>query len=88
MPLTSWHANCFFSGVTDPLNLPMGVCLACFNEQERFSFPFVVYCSHKRVLALVHGKREHATFECAPDQLRLIVNRLRKSHPQLDATQV
>jgi hypothetical protein len=71
--------------MNDSLDLPMGVCLACFNEQERFSFPFVVYCPHKRTLALVHGKREHATFECAPNQLQLIVSRLRKNHPQLDA---
>jgi len=59
--------------------------MACFNEQERFFFPFVVYCPHQRTLALVHDKQEHATFECAPDQLKLIVNRLKKNHPQLEA---
>jgi hypothetical protein len=63
----------------------MGICMACFNEQERFYFPFVVYCPHQRTLALVHGNHEHATFECAPDQLKLIVNRLKKNHPQLEA---
>lgn len=62
---------------------PTGVCLGCFNAQQRLSFPFLVYCRHRRVLAIVHGPSEHASFECSPEQLKEITRRLRNSNPGL-----
>ena len=70
--------------MTDNLEQPSAVCANCFNEQQRFSFPFVVYCPHRRQLALVHSRHEFATFECAPNQLRRIVDRLKDNYPSLN----
>jgi hypothetical protein len=65
------------------LELPPGVCTACFNEQQRFSFPFLVYCRHGRTLALVENRHKHATFECEPGRLNLVVDRLKNTRADL-----
>lgn len=66
--------------VTKSIELPNGVCLACFNDHQRFTFPFLVYCRHGRTLAVVHSREEHDTFDCAPDQLDGVVDRLKSAH--------
>lgn len=58
------------------VTVPEGVCLSCFNEQQQFNFPFLVYCPHNAKLALVRAPEEHATFECAPDQLEHVLKKL------------
>jgi hypothetical protein len=52
-----------------PIQVPEGVCLQCFNSQQKFSFPFLVYCEHSESLALVRSADESATFNCKPEQL-------------------
>ena len=51
------------------VTIPIGICLACFNEQQQLRFPFLVYCPHGETLAVIRGPDEHATFRCAPAQL-------------------
>ena len=65
---------------SNSIELPEGICLCCFNEQQYFTFPFMVYCRHGRVLAVIHGRREHATFPCAPRQLQAVTDRLQGLH--------
>lgn len=58
------------------LDVPEGVCLQCFNEQQRLSFPFLVYCAHRELLALVRSARDNTTFRCNEKQLRAVLAKL------------
>jgi hypothetical protein len=58
------------------IEIPDGVCMQCFNMQQQFRFPFLVYCEHKRVLAVMRSAREYTTFECAPNQLQAVIAKL------------
>jgi hypothetical protein len=58
------------------IRVPEGVCLQCFNSQQRFAFPFLVYCAHYECLALVHSAVENATFACTPAQLPGVIAKL------------
>jgi hypothetical protein len=66
-----------------PIQIPEGICLQCFNAQQRFTFPFLVYCPHSESLALVRSADGSATFPCKPAQLPHLLAKL--SHPN-DAT--
>ena len=59
-----------------PIQVPDGVCLECFNSQQRFTFPFLVYCPHFEHLALVRSAVESATFNCKPAQLAGVLAKL------------
>jgi hypothetical protein len=61
------------------VEIPAGVCLQCFNEQQRFGFPFLIYCVHSQQLALVRSAQDHATFPCKPRQLRSVLAKLSES---------
>ena len=58
------------------IEVPDGICLQCFNMQQQFRFPFLVYCEHKRMLAIVRSAQEYTTFECAPNQLQAVIAKL------------
>ena len=58
------------------VDIPAGVCLQCFNEQQRFTYPFLVYCVHRESLALVQSAHESTTFPCNPQQLRAVLAKL------------
>jgi hypothetical protein len=58
------------------IELPDGICLQCFNMQQQFRFPFLVYCEHKRMLAVVRSAHEYSTFQCAPNQLQAVIAKL------------
>lgn len=58
------------------MQIPEGVCLQCFNSQQRFTFPFLVYCPHTESLALVRSPTESATFNCKPAQLPAVLAKL------------
>ena len=51
------------------IQVPEGICLQCFNSQQKFAFPFLVYCEHSESLALIRSADESATFSCKPEQL-------------------
>ena len=57
---------------------PADVCLRCFNKQQQLRFPFVIYCAHGEVLAVIYSPREFTTFRCAPAQLDALVAKLRR----------
>ena len=59
-----------------PIHVPEGVCLQCFNSQQRFTFPFLVYCPHSELLALVTSAQESTTFPCKPAQLPGVIAKL------------
>ena len=59
-----------------PIEVPEGVCLQCFNSQQRFTFPFLVYCPHSELLALVTSAQESTTFPCKPAQLAGVIAKL------------
>ena len=59
-----------------PIQVPEGICLECFNSQQRFAFPFVVYCPHSELLALVSSAEDNATFPCKPGQLAGVIAKL------------
>jgi hypothetical protein len=68
------------------VSIPIGICMSCFNEQQQFAFPFLVYCPHSETLAVMRAANEHATFRCAPAQLESVLLQLqqgstRKAHP-------
>ena len=68
-----------------PVGKPDDVCLRCFNSQQQLRFPFLVYCVHRGVLALIHSSDEFSTFKCAPAQLGSLLDRLgglRAAEPQ------
>jgi hypothetical protein len=68
-----------------PIQVPEGICLECFNLQQRFTFPFVVYCPHSELLALVHSAAENATFPCKPAQLAGVLAKLSNTKGATDA---
>lgn len=61
------------------VTLPIGICLSCFNAQQQFRFPFLVYCSHSETLAVIRKPDEHATFRCAPAQLEQALRHLHEA---------
>jgi hypothetical protein len=60
------------------IQVPAGICLQCFNSQQRFAFPFLVYCPHSESLALVSSAETNTTFPCKPAQLAGVVAKLSK----------
>ncbi|HEY8555228.1 MAG TPA: hypothetical protein VIL43_11905 [Burkholderiales bacterium] len=56
--------------------VPEQVCLRCFNAQQQLGFPFLVYCAHTEVLAVIHSTEEYVTFHCAPEQLASVLQKL------------
>jgi hypothetical protein len=60
----------------DTLQVPEDVCLACFNSQQQFTFPFLVYCAHNEALAIVRSTHESTTFRCKPEQLEVVIGKL------------
>jgi hypothetical protein len=62
-----------------PVQVPDGICLQCFNSQQRFTFPFLVYCPHSESLALVRSGTESATFNCKPAQLPGVLARIARA---------
>ncbi len=59
------------------VKVPAGVCLGCFNDQQQFAFPFLVYCSHGETLALIRTPSRHLTMTCSMDQLPAVVQSLK-----------
>ena len=68
-----------------PMQIPEGICLECFNEQQRFTFPFIVYCPHSETLALVRSADGSATFPCKPEQLAGVLAKLSNNKGATDA---
>ena len=68
-----------------PVSVPEGVCLQCFNSQQRFAFPFIVYCAHSECLALVSSAVDSATFHCTPAQLPGVIAKLEHAEVPTDA---
>lgn len=68
-----------------PIKIPDGVCLRCFNSQQRFAFPFLVYCEHSECLALVRSALDSATFPCKPAQLPGVIAKLEGSKDGMHA---
>jgi hypothetical protein len=68
-----------------PIQVPDGVCLQCFNSQQRFAFPFLVYCPHSELLALVRSADESATFNCKPAQLPGVLAKIKSAQGIPDA---
>jgi hypothetical protein len=62
----------------DAVEVPSDICLSCFNSQQQFTFPFLVYCSHNEALAVVRSAHESTTFRCKPEQLEVVLDKLRK----------
>jgi hypothetical protein len=58
------------------IRVPDGICLQCFNSQQRFTFPFLIYCEHAELLALVHSADDNVTFHCKPEQLAGVIAKL------------
>jgi hypothetical protein len=67
------------------IQIPEGICLQCFNEQQRFAFPFLVYCEHAELLALVRSADENATFHCKPAQLAAVLAKIASAQGIADA---
>lgn len=63
-----------------PIEVPQGICLQCFNSQQRFTFPFLVYCPHAELLALVTSAQESTTFPCKPAQLAGVIAKLQSKN--------
>jgi hypothetical protein len=61
------------------IKIPDGICLKCFNSQQQFAFPFLVYCPHSERLALVRSADDSATFPCKPSQLAQVLAKLANS---------
>jgi hypothetical protein len=70
---------------TKPMAVPEGICLQCFNSQQRFTFPFIVYCPHSESLALVRSPDASATFPCKPAQLAGVLAKLSTTKGPTDA---
>jgi hypothetical protein len=68
-----------------PIQVPDGICLQCFNSQQRFTFPFLVYCEHGEVLALVRSAEESTTFGCKPEQLPGVLAKIASAQGITDA---
>lgn len=60
------------------VQVPPGICMACFNAQQQYAFPFLVYCEHHSVLAVTHSRTEHTTYACDPTQLAQMVEKLQR----------
>jgi hypothetical protein len=58
------------------IEVPEGICLQCFSAQQRFTFPFLVYCPHSELLALVNAADDNTTFPCKPGQLASVIAKL------------
>ncbi|HUQ52801.1 MAG TPA: hypothetical protein VM692_11310 [Gammaproteobacteria bacterium] len=67
------------------IRTPDGVCLQCFNSQQRFAFPFLVYCEHSESLALVRSAEESTTFHCKPAQLAGVLKKISSVRGGADA---
>ena len=67
---------------THQVEIPAGICLRCFNAQQQFAFPFLVYCPHNATLAVMRTPDKHMTFPCAENQLPAVLQKLRS----VDAT--
>lgn len=67
------------------IKVPDGICLQCFNSQQRFAFPFLVYCPHSELLALVRSAEDSATFRCKPAQLAGVLAKLSNIKGRSDA---
>jgi hypothetical protein len=65
------------------VELPPGICLRCFNAQQQFAFPFLVYCSHNETLAVMRTPDKHMTFPCAAGQLAHVLQKLRSADQSL-----
>lgn len=63
-----------------PIEVPQGICLQCFNSQQRFTFPFLIYCEHAELLALVSSAHESTTFACKPAQLAGVIAKLQSNN--------
>lgn len=61
--------------------VPMGVCLRCFNSQEQYRFPYAVYCEHNEVLAIVSSPSEHKTLACKPEDYQELLKKLEFAKP-------
>lgn len=61
------------------VEIPAGICMRCFNAQQQFAFPFLVYCSHNQTLAVMRMPDKHVTFACAEDQLQAVLKKLQKA---------
>jgi hypothetical protein len=70
---------------TKPIPVPEGICLECFNSQQRFTFPFIVYCPHSESLALVRSADANTTFPCKPAQLAGVLAKLSNTKGATDA---
>jgi hypothetical protein len=57
------------SALRNAVQIPPRICLACFNAQQQFAFPFLVYCEHHAVLAVAHSRTDHEAFACEPGEL-------------------
>lgn len=60
------------------VQVPPQICLACFNAQQQFAFPFLVYCAHRAVLAVAHSRTDHETFACPPAELAEMIQKLQR----------
>ena len=67
------------------MEVPAGICLQCFNSQQRFAFPFLVYCEHSESLALVRSTTDSVTFACKPAQLAGVIAKLSSARGIPDA---
>jgi hypothetical protein len=67
---------------THRVEIPSGICMRCFNQQQQFAFPFLVYCPHNGTLAVMRTADKHMTFQCAEKQLPAVLQKLRN----VDAT--
>ena len=65
------------------LEIPNGICMRCFNAQQQFAFPFLVYCSHNETLAVMRTADKHMTFPCAESQLPAVLQKLRSADQSL-----
>lgn len=68
-----------------PIEVPAGICLQCFNSQQQFTFPFIVYCPHSETLALVRSTLDSTTFPCKPAQLPSVLAKLSNAKNVTDA---
>jgi hypothetical protein len=60
------------------VEVPAEVCPRCFNEQQRFAFPFVIYCAHREKLCVMSTPKDHVAFDCEPGQLPVVMRRLER----------
>lgn len=56
--------------------VPMGICLRCFNSQEQYRFPYAVYCEHNEVFAIVSAPSDYKTVACKPGEYQKLLKKL------------